>query len=416
MGNLNLDLTFKGLNDTPDAYTGQSGKVVAVKTDASGLEFVSPQSGPTGPQGPQGPAGPQGPQGVTGATGPQGPRGLQGLTGPQGVQGPQGIQGPQGEAGAGVNFKGSVYGPDDLPSAPEIGDAYLLQEDDSLWIADQNGQWINGGSIQGPEGQQGNQGPQGAQGNDGPQGPAGPTGATGPQGPAGPVVPLDGLTDVDQSVSKTTPVDADSLLLLDSTDLIWKRLTWANIKAALSSVFQAVLVSGTNIRTVFGQSLLGGGNVGYLARSFTQSVGSNATGETQLLQLVIPANTFAATDKLAFFAIFSKVGTAHSLTVRVKVSTSASMPVGQTGQVMQFAGAAATSLYLKVSRELFISGGSLKGISFVNSVTVDTGASNNLLGSLSFDVTQTQYLYVSVTPAATTTDVTYLEAFEIRNI
>lgn len=82
----------------------------------------------------------------------------------------------------------------------------------------------------------------------------------GPQGPAGPVVPLDGLSDVDQAATKATPIDADSVLLLDSTDSIWKRLTWARIKARLSSVFQAVLVSGTNIKTVNGSSLLGSGD------------------------------------------------------------------------------------------------------------------------------------------------------------
>jgi hypothetical protein len=37
----NLASSFLGLTDTPDSYTGQSGKVVAVKTDESGLEFIS---------------------------------------------------------------------------------------------------------------------------------------------------------------------------------------------------------------------------------------------------------------------------------------------------------------------------------------------------------------------------------------
>lgn len=32
--------TFLNLTDTPAAYTGQAGKVVAVKSDATGLEFV----------------------------------------------------------------------------------------------------------------------------------------------------------------------------------------------------------------------------------------------------------------------------------------------------------------------------------------------------------------------------------------
>jgi hypothetical protein len=290
-----------------------------------------------------------------------------------------------------------------------------VESDDSLWIADKDKIWTNGGSIQGPQGEEGRRGDQGETGPEGPQGPTGATGPQGPAGPAGPIVPLDGLTDVDQSASKATPVDADSLLLLDATDSVWKRLTWANIKATLSSVFQAVLVSGTNIKTVFGQSLLGSGNVGYLYRNFTQSIGSNATGETQVLQVVIPANTFSASDKIAFFATFSKTGTATNTTHRIKITTSPSMPVSSASQIAQFA-SANTIQFTKINREMTISGGILKGYPFVPSAVTDAGVSNNALNSVAFDVTQTQYVYVSITPTGTTTDVTYLEAFEIRNI
>lgn len=37
--------TFLDLTDTPDAYTGQGGKVVAVKSDVSGLEFITAPTG-----------------------------------------------------------------------------------------------------------------------------------------------------------------------------------------------------------------------------------------------------------------------------------------------------------------------------------------------------------------------------------
>ena len=178
---------------------------------------------------------------------------------------------------------------------------------------------------------------------------------------------------------------------------------------------QNTLVSGSNIKTVFNQSVVGSGNVGYLARSFTQSVGSNASGETQLLQLTIPANTFSSTDKLAFFAIFSKTGTATTTTYRVKITTSSSMPSGSGSTIALYTGATTTA-FLKINRELYISGGNLKGFPFTVSGTTDAASSTSTLGSVSFDVTQTQYVYVSATPSSTTTDVTYLEAFEIRNI
>ena len=56
--------------------------------------------GPTGSQGIQGDAGPTGPQGATGPTGPQGIQGDLGPTGPQGIQGIQGVTGPTGATGS----------------------------------------------------------------------------------------------------------------------------------------------------------------------------------------------------------------------------------------------------------------------------------------------------------------------------
>jgi hypothetical protein len=114
---------------------------------------------------------------------------------------------------------------------------------------------------------------------------------------------LGDLHDVDLTESKSTPIDADNLLLQDSADLsIWKKLSWANVKATLKNYFdtlyqaagsyltsanivqtitngvttnapsedavfdalagkQATLVSGTNIKTIEGQSLVGSGNI-----------------------------------------------------------------------------------------------------------------------------------------------------------
>lgn len=190
----------------------------------------------------------------------------------------------------------------------------------------------------------------------------------------------------------------------------------ANLEAT-DLIEVSTIESGSYVtRSITGQEIIDGAKVGeYISRSFTQSVGSAATGETQLLQLVIPANTFKPTDKLSFFATFSKVGTATSTTHRIKISTSASMPTGVTGQIAQFA-STNTQLFTKINRDLTINGGTLKGYPFTSSAVIDAGVSTSAISSVAFDVTVTQYLYVSVTPSSTTTDVTRLEAFEIRNI
>lgn len=55
------------------------------------------------------------------------------------------------------------------------------------------------------------------------------------------------------ATSKTTPVDADQIGLMDSAaSNVWKKLSWANLKTALSGIF--VLLAGKN----GGQSVIGG--------------------------------------------------------------------------------------------------------------------------------------------------------------
>ena len=127
--------------------------------------------GDLGPQGPQGVQGQPGADGAQGVQGPQGPAGMQGVAGPEGAQGQQGIQGAP---GLGITFKGHVATVADLPADAAQGDAYIVQADDSFRVWDATSStWVDGGSIQGPQGIAGPQGQQGLQGVEGPSGPQG---------------------------------------------------------------------------------------------------------------------------------------------------------------------------------------------------------------------------------------------------
>lgn len=68
------------------------------------------------------------------------------------------------------------------------------------------------------------------------------------------------------SASKTTPLDADTVYIKDTeNNTEVRQTTWSNVKAFLKTYFdtlyQAVLISGTNIKTINGSSILGSGNL-----------------------------------------------------------------------------------------------------------------------------------------------------------
>ncbi|CAB4128015.1 hypothetical protein UFOVP105_12 [uncultured Caudovirales phage] len=72
-------------------------------------------------------------------------------------------------------------------------------------------------------------------------------------------------TFVDSLTALTTLSDGDFTNITDNSAGLQKKVTWANIKTNLTSFFnglyQSILVSGTNIKTINGSSLLGSGDM-----------------------------------------------------------------------------------------------------------------------------------------------------------
>ena len=157
-----------------NSQVGAAGSVLS--STGSGLNWVSPQTGPQGAQGVQGAAG------AAGAAGAQGAQGHQGLTGATGAQGHQGRQGAQGAAGAvGAQGNQGVQGATNNltvstspPGSPSAGDMWWDSDDGRLGVYYNDGnssQWVN--INNGPAGAQGAQGAQGRQGATGAQGSVG---------------------------------------------------------------------------------------------------------------------------------------------------------------------------------------------------------------------------------------------------
>ena len=204
-----------------------------------------------------GPQGMQGPKGDTGATGPAGPVGPTGPKGDTGDIGPQGIQGPKGETGdIGPVGPAGATGPQGPKG--DTGDV----------------------GPQGPKGDIGPIGPQGPKGETGPAGPQGPKGDTGPAGPAGPQGPKGdpgasvGATwgtitgDITAQTDLQTALDSKQ----DKGNYALKSEIPTNNNQLINgagyitdgyhdSTKQDVLVSGTNIKTINSQSILGSGDL-----------------------------------------------------------------------------------------------------------------------------------------------------------
>jgi hypothetical protein len=141
---------------------------------------------------------------------------------------------------------------------------------------------------------------------------------------------------------------------------------------------------------------------------------SGTLSETQLLRLEIPPNSFAANDVLNIPSVMvSKVGTVASYSLRVKLSTSSTMPIGSTDAIVILS-IGNTNIYTKLSRGYFISGGFLRGLGISNSLT-DTINSIVALSVKSLDTTVTNYLYVSY-QAASTADSYSLTGLQINNL
>lgn len=138
--------------------------------------------------------------------------------------------------------------------------------------------------------------------------------------------------------AKTTIVDADTTNISDSADgSNTKKVTWVNvwtnyIKAKADLVYQAILVSGTTIKTVNSQTLLGSGDISGVVGTLsviTTGVGTVGAGEDDLISYTVAGNTLANNgDYLGFDNSGIFAGSLNSKRLRVKFGSNTLFDTG----------------------------------------------------------------------------------------
>jgi len=140
---------------------------------------------------------------------------------------------------------------------------------------------------------------------------------------------------------------------------------------------------------------------------------TGTVAETQVLKVTIPANSLTLNEIINIpLIIMTKTGTAGTCEIRVKISTSSTMPSGNTDSIARYS-SGASNLFAKMQRDFIIDNGTIK-VYPLSSNTIDNTASTVAILTKAFDPTIVNYLYVSLQQSAAG-DSSVLQGFYLTN-
>jgi hypothetical protein len=179
--------------------------------------------------------------------------------------------------------------------------------------------------------------------------------------------------------------------------------TWGGITGTLSSqtdlqtalnAKQDTLVSGTNIKTVNGNSLVGSGNVTTNPRTLANVNGLNLPGNTNQISasVLIPAGTISANNTIYIKGLLNKTAGSANSTSRFYINTSNSL----TGATLLGVGQGmATSVYhQRFERNIFFDGTNLNG--FVSGNAAANDYTSSAITLTAFNPANNYYLIFAV--------------------
>lgn len=142
---------------------------------------------------------------------------------------------------------------------------------------------------------------------------------------------------------------------------------------------------------------------------------TGTTSEVEVLRIEIPANSLSDSDVLRMpFLMINKVGTAGTIFIRGKLSTSQTMPSGTTDQIFQSPFVAAANQFVGLDRSFIIADGKIKGFPSTIPSYTSSAISSNTIFQKPFDRTVTNYLYVSII-IGNSADQARLEGLQLTN-
>jgi|LakMenE01Jun11ns_1017448.scaffolds.fasta_scaffold9959199_16 hypothetical protein len=179
----------------------------------------------------------------------------------------------------------------------------------------------------------------------------------------------------------------------------------ASLETSLLSK-QNTLVSGTNIKTINGTSLLGSGNISItgVANPITLStkVGSNLIGTTNQISafVLIPAGTINTNNSIYIRNLLTKTAGSTTSTARIYINTSNSL-TGAT--LLGTAGAMNSTVYIqRFERNFFFDGTNLYVYNPSNGISTDLTSGTITL--VPFNPAIDYYLLFAVQNSSTTPD------------
>jgi len=166
---------------------------------------------------------------------------------------------------------------------------------------------------------------------------------------------------------------------------------------------QEALVSGTNIKTINGSSVLGSGDLTITATANPSVIVLNATdgtavtgttAETISRSLLIPANTFTTGGMLEILGRINKTGTLGAQSFRIYKNTSNSL-TGAT--LIGLCLSANTATFAQAIRTFRINSNTITGISTSIAVQSDYSSTSNPEVSTTFNTSIDNYILLAIT-------------------